>query len=102
MIDYQRIFRACATFGIPPLPIPEKELKRIENKSVALSEKSRKAKDNIPIETVVTSDGWIKTVRKLDNYTPQMFAALLIAADYYFLPIEKVRKVIEDSKPKND
>ena len=102
MIDYQRIFRACATFGIPPIPFTEKELKRIENKSVALSEKSRNAKDNIPIETVVTSDGWIKTVSKLDNYTTQMFAALLIAADYYFLPIEKVRKVIKDSKPKNE
>ena len=102
MIDFNAIFRACATFGIPPIPFTEKELKRIENKSVALSEKSRKAKDNIPIETVVTSDGWIKTVRKSDNYTPQMFAAILIAADYYFLPIEKVRKVIEDSTSKTD
>ena len=102
MIDYQRIFMACATFGIPPLPIPEKELQRIENKAIALSEKSRKAKDNIPIETVVTSDGWIKTVRKSDNYTPQMFAALIVAAEYYHLPIEKVRIVIEDSTSKND
>jgi len=102
MIDFYRIFRACATFGIPPLPFTEKELLRIENKSIALSEKSLKSKEDDPIETVVTSDGWIITVRKLDNYTPQMFAALLIAADYYFLPIEKVRKVIEDSTSKTD
>ena len=28
MIDFNAIFRACATFGIPPIPfIPEKELK---------------------------------------------------------------------------
>ena len=31
MIDFNRIFRACATFGIPQLPFTEKELKRIED-----------------------------------------------------------------------
>jgi len=31
MIDFNCIFRACATFGIQPLPFTEKELKRIED-----------------------------------------------------------------------